>query len=143
MKKISIAAAFTLLFAFSVFAQRQAEVTVTSTYLRKAPDFNAEKLRTLQKGERVTFEQGREAGGWTYVSTSDGSVKGWILANTIQAVKSAVKTPQTPARNPPTTPQSSTQTSPVNPTVSPSPTTATPEVVENDNEVLKIDTEEV
>jgi len=144
MKKISIAAAFTLLFAFSVFAQRQAEVTVTSTYLRKAPDFNAEKLRTLQKGERVTFEQGREAGGWTYVSTSDGSVKGWILANTIQAVKSAVKMPQTPTQNPPARVLPPTQTTTVNPNASPSPiTSGTPETVEADNEVLKIDTEEV
>src|SRR5215203_4548642 len=103
MKNIFIAAAFTLLFAFSVFAQRQAEVAVASTYLRKEPDFNAEKIRTLQKGEKVTYEKGREAGGWTYVSTADGSVKGWILTTTIQAVKTA----QTPVQNPrPTTVQS-------------------------------------
>src|SRR5215213_1990654 len=131
MTRIFIAAAFTLLFAFSVFAQRQAEVTVTSTHLRKEPDFNAEKLRTLQKGEKVTFEKGRDASGWAYVSTADGSVKGWILSSTIQAVK----TVQTPTQNPS-----------VNPSVNPSPTpaaSATPEPVEADNEVLKIDTEEV
>src|SRR5215213_2086699 len=117
MTRIFIAAAFTLLFAFSVFAQRQAEVTVTSTHLRKEPDFNAEKLRTLQKGEKVTFEKGRDASGWAYVSTADGSVKGWILSSTIQAVK----TVQTPTQNPTITPvQPSTQNPSVNPSVNPS-----------------------
>lgn len=141
MKRFFTAAAFTLLLAFAVFAQKQAEVTVTSTYLRKSPDYNAEKLRTLAKGEKVNIEKGREAAtGWTYVSTADGSVKGWILSNTIQAVKTAENPVQTPTQTP------TTVVEPPNtdPAVSPSPVpTATPEVVEDDNEVLKIDTEEV
>jgi hypothetical protein len=100
MKKILTVAGLVLLFAVSVFAQRQAEVTVTSTYLRKTPDYNAEKLRTLQKGEKVTIEKGREAGGWTFVSTADGSVQGWILSNTIATIKNPEKVNQTPNPNP-------------------------------------------
>ena len=148
MTKIFTVAAFILLFAFSIFAQRQAEVAVTSTYLRKAPDYGAEKMRTLQKGEKVTLEKGREASGWTYVSTDDGSLKGWILNSTIQALKSveknAEKVAQIPARNPPTAIQSSTRKTTLTPAVSSSPTPApTPEAIEADNEVIKIDTEEV
>jgi Ca-activated chloride channel family protein len=146
MRKIFTVAAFTFLFAFSVFAQRQAEVAVTSTYLRKAPDFTAEKVRTLQKGEKVTLEKAGEANGWTYVSVT-GGIKGWILTSTIQPVKTAEKSAQTPAQNPKTSvptpvqnPPTTGQTLNVNPSPNPSPT---PDVPEADNEVLKIDTEEV
>ncbi len=135
---------FTLLFAFSVFAQRQAEVTVTSTYVRKQPDYNGERLKTVQKGEKVTFEQGREANGWVYVSTADGATRGWILGKTIQAVKTAVKPVPTPIQTSKTVVQSSTPTSNTNPNVNPLPTpAATADSSEDDNEVLKIDTEEV
>jgi Ca-activated chloride channel homolog len=144
MTRIFTATAFTLLFAFSIFAQRQAEVTVTSTYLRKEPNYSAEKLRTLTKGEKVNVEKGREANGWTYASTADGTVKGWILTGTLQEVKGAEKSVQTPTQNPQTPVQSSTPNPNVNPAVSSSPTpTATPEVVEDDNEVVRVDTEEV
>ena len=175
--KIFIAAGFIFLFSSALFAQKQAEVTVTYTYLRKAPDYSAEKIQTLQKGEKVTFEKGREASNWSYVSVAEGNVKGWILTATLQPVKNAEKAPQkqsqtpqkatqTPVRNPKTvtalsnkepkeqkTAAQSSNTTPAavtpaqkpvsNTKISPSPTPATSEVVENDNEVLKIDTEEV
>ncbi|HEY8561693.1 MAG TPA: VWA domain-containing protein [Pyrinomonadaceae bacterium] len=141
MKKFLIFTAFTLLFAFSIFAQQQAEVTVTSTFLRSAPDFNAEKLRTLQKGDRVNLERGREASGWSYVSTADGGVKGWILTNTIQTAKKAAVSTATPQPTAPTVQPTPPATDPnVSPTPAP---TATPEVIENDNEAIQIDTEEV
>ena len=148
MKKILTVLSFALLFAISVFAQRQAEVTVTTTYLRKTPDYNAEKLRTLQKGEKVMIEKGREANGWSFVSTADGSVQGWVLTNTIQTIKNTEKVPQTPNPNPQTTVQTPVQTtqnpatSTQTPGATPTPTPAA-DVVEDDNEVLQIDTEEV
>jgi Ca-activated chloride channel homolog len=100
-----------------------------------------------------TFESGREAGGWSYVSSAGGT-KGWILSNTVQAIKTTEKTPQIPNQTPRTavqTPNKTPQTTPTptttsnqNPSVSPSPIpAATPEVPEVDTEVLKIDTEEV
>jgi Ca-activated chloride channel family protein len=154
MKKIFTVAAFTLVFAFTALAQRQAEVSVTSTHLRKAPDYSADKIQTLQKGEKVTFEKEREANGWSYVSIADGT-KGWILSSTIQAVKTAEKSPQMPNQNPKTSVQTpkqnltsnqkpqntstpSNQTSNVSPTPSPN-----PDVPETDNEVVRVDTEEV
>ncbi len=147
MKKILTVAGLALLFAFSVFAQRQAEVMVMTTYLRKTPDYNAEKLRTLQKGEKVTLEKGREANGWTFVSTADGSLKGWILINTISAIKNTEKVSPIPNPNPQTTVQTPAQTTPNPATTSTQTTpqtTPTPsDVVEDDNEVLQIDTEEV
>lgn len=150
MKRSFTIAGLVLFFAFSVFAQRQAEVTVATTYLRKTPDYNAERLRTLQKGDKVTLEKGREANGWQFVSTADGSVQGWILNNTIQTIKNAEKVSQTPNPNPQATVQTpaptnsnpaaaSTQTTPQ---ATPTPTPAA-DVVEDDNEVLQIDTEEV
>lgn len=151
MRKIFTGAVCTLLLAFSVFAQRQAEVTVSSTYLRKEPDYNAEKLQTLQKGDKVTFEKGREAGGWTYVSIAGGSIKGWILSNTIQTIKNAENVTRTSTQNPQKTvqpadktPQKAVSSSTTTSNADPSPTPpATADVVEDDNEVLQIDTEEV
>jgi Ca-activated chloride channel homolog len=148
---------FTLLFAFPVFAQQQqAEIIVTSTYLRKSPDFSAEKLQTLEKGEQVTIEKGREAGGWSYVSIAGRTIKGWILTRTLrlmtkdemaatqtsdktQNLKPPTQTQKPPLPNPPTQ-QTIPETVP-NPT--PATTPMTVETPENDNEVLKIDTEEV
>jgi len=172
--KFFIAAIFISIFSLSIFAQKQAEVVVTSTYLRKTPDYSGEKLQTLQKGDKVTFEKGREASNWSYVSIGDGTIKGWVLTATLQTIKNVEKivpkpTPtapqkvtKTPTQNPKTTVQPSNKTPqtvvpPTNqtaqktvptqtptPNVSPSPTpTATPETPEDDNEVLKIDTEEV
>jgi Ca-activated chloride channel homolog len=182
--KILSVAGFIFLFAFAVFAQKQAEVIVTYTYLRKAPDYSAEKLQTLPKGEKVTFEKSRESGSWSYVSIADGTVKGWILTATLQPLKNAEKTapkpvptpqkttptnevkPPTPKNNPKTTiPPSNKNTpkvaapsnktpptdavqpkpqtpTPTNPTATPTPTPAAEEI-EEDKEVLKIDTEEV
>lgn len=89
--KILITIVFTLFFSLSVFAQKQAEVVVTSTYLRKSPDYNSEKVQTLQKGEKVTFERSRETNGWFYVSVSEGTVKGWIRSDTVRSVKAEPK----------------------------------------------------
>lgn len=152
MKKFSAVASLALLFALSlfalsVFAQRQAEVTVTLTYLRKTPDYNGEKLRTLQKGEKVTIEKGGGANGWTFVSTADGSLKGWVLSNTITVLKQAEKVSPVPNPNPQTKVQTKPQvtpTPPVTPVTDLPDATPTPsDVVEDDNEVLQIDTEEV
>ena len=187
--KFFTSAVFVLLFSLSIFAQKQAEVVVTSTYLRKAPDYSGEKLQTLQKGDKVTFEKGRQASNWSYVSIADGTLKGWILTSTLQTIKNAEKVVPKPTPTPekivekptPTAPQKVTKIPTQNPktnvqpsnktpqtvvppsnqtaqkvvpaqttipntaqSVNPSPTpAATPETPENDNEVLKIDTEEV
>jgi Ca-activated chloride channel family protein len=146
MKKILTVTFFVLSLAFSVFAQRQAEVTVTSTFLRKKPDYNAEKLQVVQKGEQVTLEKGNPVNGFTYVSSPDGRVKGWILSTTIKTLKDAVKSSS--ATNSTAVPPSNA--APTQNTVS----AATPapvqndgqtseEVVEDDNEVVRVDTEEV
>lgn len=134
---------FILLSSLMIFAQKQAEVIVTSTYLRKSPDYSAEKIQTLQKGDKVTLEKSREASGWYYVSISNGTVKGWILVSTVRPLKNEDKVDQTP--KPTSTPviSSPKPTSPVTtptPTVNPSPTA---DIVEEDNETVKIDTEEV
>lgn len=134
---------FILLSSLMIFAQKQAEVIVTSTYLRKSPDYSAEKIQTLQKGDKVTLEKSREASGWYYVSISNGTVKGWILVSTVRPLKNEDKVDQTP--KPTLTPviSSPKPTSPVTtptPTVNPSPTA---DIVEEDNETVKIDTEEV
>jgi Ca-activated chloride channel homolog len=155
MVNIFKVAVFTLFFAFSIFAQeQQAEVDVPSTYLRKSPDFSADKLQTLQKGERVLLEKGREASSWSYVSIAEGTIKGWILTRTLrpltkEEMANIPKSVQTPKQNNPTDqtpkiPEPILKKPPTpndNPT--PTPTPATSDVIENDNEVLKIDTEEV
>lgn len=88
--KIFIALFLTLLIAPSVFAQKQAQVNVMSTYLRKSPDSSAEKVQTVRQGDKLTLIKEREMDGWLYVSTADGSVKGWVRTDTISApVKSA------------------------------------------------------
>ncbi len=134
--------ALILIASVFVFAQKQAEVIVTSTYLRASPDYSSEKLQTLQKGEKVTIEKSRETNGWSYVSVSNGAVKGWILASTLSLLKNIEKVIQTPNK---TQSQPSNQSSPTPtpmPVVSPSPTAAT-DTIEEDNESIKIDTEEV
>nr|MDQ3323698.1 hypothetical protein [Acidobacteriota bacterium] len=74
--KIFITLILTLLSAFSIFAQRQAEVIVVSTFLRKSPDSASEKVQTVQKGEKISLEKARDTNGWFYVSVSNGAVKG-------------------------------------------------------------------
>lgn len=88
--KIFIAVFLTLSFAFSVFAQKQLQVAVTSTFLRKEPSATAEKVGTVQKGERLNLERGRDAEGWYLVSTSHGAVRGWIRKDTVERAASAV-----------------------------------------------------
>ncbi len=87
--KIFITIVLTLLLAFSVFAQSQAEVIVTSTYLRKSPDSSAEKVLTVQKGEKITFEKAQDKNDWYYVSILEGKVKGWIRKDTVRSVVKA------------------------------------------------------
>lgn len=170
--KFFIAAVLTLFFAFSAFAQAQAEVIVTSTFLRKSPVSTSEKVQTVQKGDLLIFEKSKDTDGWYYVSASDRTIKGWIRKDTVRRVSNAEKVNQTPAKAvaAPTpqpvqpvrtlpiatstpavistpavrtlpiitsTPDLSSST--VNPSASPA---ATPAVVEDD-EVVRVDTEEV
>lgn len=136
---------FTLSCAFSAFAQKHGEVIVTLTYLRKAPEITAEKVQTVQKGEKIVFEKSRLTNGWYYVSISDGAVKGWIRGDTVRAVKNAEKVNQTsPAvisQQPPSQPK------PIaggvaDAVVSPPSASATPAMVEEE-EIVRIATEEV
>ena len=115
--KFFITLIFTLCFAGSVFSQTQAEVIVSSTYLRAAPDVSAEKMQTLQKGEKVVLEKSRDTNGWYFVSILNSSVKGWIRKDTIsepkkvETVKPTPPTvsPQIPTEKP-TPPKDSTST---------------------------------
>ncbi len=165
--KILIALFVTLLFAFSAFAQTQAEVIVPTTFLRKAPNSSGEKIQTLQQGDKVTFEKAKETEGWTYVSISNGKIKGWISVNTIRSLVNEEKATQTlpdaaptptptpsptptPLPTPISTPTLIAQATPTitpMPIVSPSPVpTVTPTPVPTpveDKEVLQIETEEV
>lgn len=131
LTKFLTAAAFLLIFAPAVFAQKQAEVVVTLTYLRKSPDYNAEKLQTLQKGEKVTFEKGRETGSWSYVSTADGAVKGWILTATIAPLKAAEKPTPKPATKSETKTEAKSESKTPKPTPTPKPQTPTVEPGKN------------
>lgn len=145
--KIFIAVLFVLLFSLAAFAQKQAEVVVTYTYLRKSADYGAEKIQTLQKGEKVTFEKGRETGSWSYVSVGDGTIKGWVLTATLQTIKNAEKvaakptpTPQktapTPTQNPttktpPSNKNSTPKSAPMNQTATKTAPTPTPNATQN------------
>jgi Ca-activated chloride channel family protein len=163
--KFFIAIVLTLFFAFSAFAQAQAEVIVTSTFLRKSPDVASEKVQTVQKGDFLIFEKSKDTNGWYYVSTSDRTIKGWIRKDTVRRVSSEEKVNQTPTKvvaAPTPQPAQSIRTLPgvtstpalrtlpivtstpdiSSPVVSPSPS-VTPTVVEEDNEVVRVDTEEV
>lgn len=84
--KIFISIVTTLLLAFSVFAQTQAEVIVPTTFLRKSPNSTSEKLQLVQKGERIIFQKTQDTNGWYYVSVLDGRIKGWINGNTIRSI---------------------------------------------------------
>lgn len=137
--KIFITVVLTLLFTFSVFAQKQAEVIVTSTYLRKSPDSNSEKVQTVQKGDKITVEKAKDTNGWYYVSVLNGQVKGWIRKDTINSVVTAKTVAQTPQTVVPTpTPIVSTI-----PTISPSPSPTVVPIPVEDEEVLRVETEEV
>ena len=149
--KFLISITLTLLFALSVFAQNQAEVIVTSTYLRKSPETSAEKVQTVQKGDKVTIEKSQDKNGWYYVSILNGIVKGWIRKDTIGSIVKAQIIAQKPQKNVSTptpvpigtpviiivpSPKVSVPPKP-NPKINPS---ATPL---EDDEVLRVETEEI
>jgi Ca-activated chloride channel homolog len=90
--RIAFSIAAALLFAFPVFAQTQGEVIVPTTFMRKSPNATAEKVHTLQKGERVILERERDTEGWYYVSVSTGKVKGWISGNTFRTIETKTET---------------------------------------------------
>ncbi len=141
--KIYVTIVLTLIFAFSVYAQTQAEVIVTSTFLRKSPDSNAEKIQTIQKGEKITFEKTQDTNGWYYVSILNGTVKGWIRKDTVRSPVKAEKINQKPEKtvSTPTPIVSATPIADTMPTVT---TSSVPtEIPVEDNEVLRIDTEEI
>ncbi len=92
------ATVLSLLFVFSGFAQKQAEVIVVSTYLRQSPDAASEKIQTLAKGDRIIYEKSGETDGWFYVSVSNRTVKGWIRKDTIQRIADVEKPKQTAAK---------------------------------------------
>ena len=146
--KIFIALVSISLTALSVFAQTRAEVIVTSTYLRKSPDLNSEKIQTLQKGEKVTFEKTQDTNGWYYVSVSNGTVKGWIRKDTLGSATKADAIKQTPATSrqapqkilPASTPAADAAKPTLSASTAPATATPTPAV---DEEVLRVDTEEV
>lgn len=145
--KFFIITVFTLSLAFSTFAQKQGEVIVTLTYLRKAPEITAEKIQTVQKGEKIVFEKARLTNGWYYVSVFGSAVKGWIRGDTVRAVENAEKVNQ---KTPPLQSQPigggtgavvETPVAVSPPSASPSPK-ASPGIVEEE-EVVRIATEEV
>ena len=153
--KFFISIILTVLFALSVFAQNQAEVIVTSTYLRKSPETSAEKVQTVQKGDKVTIEKSQGKNGWYFVSILNGTVKGWIRKDTIGSIIKA----QTIAQNPPKTFATPTPIpigtpiiiivpSPkktISPKPKPNPTTkvTTSASAIEDDEVLRVETEEI
>jgi Ca-activated chloride channel family protein len=156
--KIFITIVLTLLFTFSVFAQTQTEVIVTSTFLRKSPDSAAEKVQTVQKGDTITLEKTQDTNGWYYVSVSNRTVKGWIRKDTVgklvkaQTVSQPSQTvvPKTagtktvvPKTVVPTQPENSLPAAGSTPAVSPSPVPAAITEPDEDEEVLRVDTEEV
>lgn len=150
--KFFILIAFNMLAAFSIFAQKQAEVIVTSTYLRKSPDKKSEHLQIVKKGEKVVFEKNQKKSGWYFVSTSGGTVKGWILGDTLRLVKidenAARKSPAAfPAQVPKTKPAPDANEPPAvnqsadSKTIASASAESAPAI--EDNEVIRVDTAEV
>lgn len=140
--KIFIALFSIFLFAFSIFAQKQAQVTVTSTYLRKEPDSSAEKVQAVQKGDQLVLEKSKDTNGWYYVSIVNKDVKGWIRTDTISLsirreaeINKPLKSVSAPPSTAPKTPERP-RVAPAKPVVEPAPN------VEED-EVIRIETEEV
>ncbi len=148
------------LFAFSIYAQKQTQVTVTSTFLRKAPDSSSEKVYTVQKGDKLTLEKKTDTFGWYYVSLKNGTIKGWIRADTVgsplEVVKETTNAPVNAGNNAVQRPQRivsvpkmaadektavSQTSSPANPVVTQTSFPTKPPVEEE--EVVKIETEEV
>jgi len=138
--KIFITVILTLFFAFSVSAQKQAEVIVTSTFLRASPNTTSEKVQTVQKGDIVFFEKGQDANGWSFVSVADRQIKGWIRKDTIGA---AVKAEKINASLEPkvAVPASTEGNTEAPPTVNPPKAVPTPS--DPPEEVIRVETEEV
>lgn len=123
--KIFISIFLALSFAFSIFAQKQMQVTVTSTFLRKEPNQTAEKVEAVQKGDKLTLEKKQDVKGWYYVSVKNGTVKGWIRKDTIEpfaADENVVEKPERavpivaappPAPTPKETPAAPSPTAPI------------------------------
>jgi Ca-activated chloride channel family protein len=147
--KIIITIVLILLFAFSVFAQRQAEVIVTSTFLRKSPDATAEKVQTVQNGEKLIFEKAQDKNGWYYVSILNGNVKGWIRKDTVRPVVKSETVNQKPQKtvSTPTPVISANPTVSVRPAVAATPTvtpsSAPADTPVEDTEIIRVDTEEI
>lgn len=157
--KIFITIFSIFLFAFSISAQRQTQVMVTSTFLRNAPDSSSEKVYTVQKGDRLTLEKKSDTFGWYYVSLKNGTIKGWIRKDTVSSPVAADKeTNSSPVKNDkpvqrprrvvsvPTAavsakPAVSQISSPVKSDVTQTSFPAKPPV--EDEEIVKIETEEV
>ncbi len=141
--KFFITLVLALLFTVSVFAQRQAEVIVTSTFLRKLPDTTSEKVQTVQKGEKITLEKTQDTNGWYYVSVSDRTIKGWIRKDTISSLVKTQTVKQTRqtgvAASPVKSSPAASLSGAVKPSLSPA---AIPNPVEVE-EVVRVITEEV
>lgn len=141
MTKIFPGFILVLLLANLIFAQTQAEVIVTSTYLRKAPAVTAEKVRVVQKGEKITLEKSHETAGWFFVSTANGTAKGWIRRDTLSSPEKVKNVSVAAAQENP-----ATVVKPANDVSQPkTATAATPKPTPNadDEEILRVDTEEV
>lgn len=95
--KILIALILTLFCSLSAFAQTQAQVIVTTAYLRKSPDSTAEKVQTLQKGDKITLENAQDTNGWYYASK--GKIKGWIRKEFVRTTAVAETPKQQPTQN--------------------------------------------
>jgi Ca-activated chloride channel homolog len=151
LMRVFINIGLALLFTFSTFAQTQSEVVVPETFLRELPSPTAKKIQTVNKGDKITFIKTQETDGWYYISTLNGQVKGWINRNTISPLpgveeigRDRIITVPSPNIKPTPTPIiKPTPNVKQSPTPTPSPNAeATPPPAE-DNEVLRVDTEEV
>lgn len=130
-----------------------------STFLRKAPDPNSEKVHTVQKGDKLFLEKKSDMFGWYYVSVKNRTIKGWIRTDTVSSPFDAVeekiippvntdKVAQRPQRIV-SVPMPATSVKPVvvkapsptNPTVTQTSFPAKPPA--EDEEVIQIETEEV
>lgn len=149
--KVFLSSVLTLLFAFSIYAQNQAEIIVQSTFLRKSPSPTAEKVQSLQKGEKLVLEKTQDTNGWYYVSTLNGKVKGWINGNTFHTTISAEMQATSPTQ---TNSQIAAQPQQLTSETAATAAQATAqkafasaasvaETPKEDDEVLRIDTEEI
>jgi Ca-activated chloride channel homolog len=148
--KILIAAFFALFFSLAVFAQtREAEVIVTISFLRKSPSVEADKVQTLQKGQKIIIENEPETNGWIYASVSKGKTKGWIRKEFVRltAKVEKIEPKQTPVAAQISKPRATVENKapdniqPTAPTPAAAP--ASPDETVEDEEVLRVEAEEV